>query len=264
MGLPKAVLLGKICKNFFIFVLTLIAQPLQAEAPSINHAMEKYAASSRVQEPAERQKLLNEALNLYLPYAERSPSALLLNNIGSVYFSLGEFGRAIALYRQAEALQPRDARIQANLAQAIEQAGVAHVQITRPIDHVLGVLRYLSRTERYAFALGGILLTFALFSLDLWLPGNGFRWPFRLASCATACLLLLLLAHYLLVPQRAVVLAATPVLSSCVFDQEPLAVARPGEMVEVFLTSPEPTWVKVRTCSYVVGYAQSRDLFFIE
>jgi tetratricopeptide (TPR) repeat protein len=50
------------------------------------------------------------------------PSAAVYFNLGNAYFKVGQLGRAVAAYRQAEGLAPRDPDVRANIQFARDQA----------------------------------------------------------------------------------------------------------------------------------------------
>jgi tetratricopeptide (TPR) repeat protein len=55
---------------------------------------------------------------------EEGPRVSVLNNLGSAYFRLGEYGRAILAFERALVLEPGDSGLRANLKLAQDQAAV--------------------------------------------------------------------------------------------------------------------------------------------
>lgn len=244
----------------FLFLATVSLQGLQP----IELAVQEQDAASSTTSQQEKQHLLNSALTIYLGYAKENPSGMLLSNIGSIYFSLGEYGAAIAYYHQAHALRPRDRMIQQNLRAAVSQAGVEHLQQERPITDFLG-LRWCSAAERSALALGAIAFTFIFFSLNLWLPLAGFRLIWRGAAICTLLLLCSLVWFNLFVSQQAVVLHATPLRPSLEAPAtEPgLPTIRAGEVVEVLESDASSHSTRVQTAAEAIGYIPREDVYFV-
>jgi tetratricopeptide (TPR) repeat protein len=228
-------------------------------------ATEKYLAGEQSTSPEEREKLFNEALAIYLASSKDHPSGMLLNNIGGVYFYLGEYGTAISYFRRAALLMPRNTVIQKNLRTAVVRADVALLQQERPLADALG-FRWCSPLERAAFALGAIAITFIFFTLDLWLPSFGFLWLWRVAATLTLALLFAYVWYALFIPQQAVVIQAVPLRASSetVFTEAALTTVRPGEVVEVLGTDASHHWVRVRTALATTGYLPGQDLCFVQ
>ena len=245
-----------------LFCLLLATTSLWALQP-IEVAVQEQNAASSAFTPQEKQYLLNAALATYLEHAADSPSGMLLSNIGSVYFSLGELGTAIAYYHQAHALLPRNALIQQNLHTAIEQAGVAHLQQPKPITNLLG-LQWCSPAERSALVVGAIAVTLVFFSLNLWFPSVSFLIAWRTAAICTALLLSSLIWYTLFVPQQAVVLHAAPLRPSpeAASTELGLPTVRAGEVVQVLAPGPHNDVLQVQTALETVGYIPRNDLCF--
>jgi tetratricopeptide (TPR) repeat protein len=233
--------------------------------PRIEAATEKYLAGERAASTEERQELFNEALSIYLVYAKGHPSGMLLNNIGNIYFYLGDFGMAISYYRRAAMLMPRDSIIQKNLCIALSRADVTSLQQERPLSDALG-LRWCSPLERSSFAIGSIAITLVFFSLNLWLPSFGFLWLWRTSAILTLAFLTALVWYALIVSPQAVVVKAAPLRASseASFTQPAVTTVRPGEVVEVIGTDESHQWVRVKTASQATGFLPGQDLCFIE
>ena len=249
-----------LCLSFFA-----LAYAVSPEVPHVEVAAEKYLAAEKAASPEERERLLNEALAIYLVYAKSHPSGMLLNNIGNVYFYLGDYGMAICYYQRAELLMPRDPRIQKNLHIAISQADVVNFQQERPIADALG-FRWCSPLERALCAIGAIAVTLIFFSLNLWLPSFGFVWLWRMSAVLTLAFLSALVWYALVVPVQAVVLKAAPLRASSetVFTEPTLTTVRPGEVVDVVGTDESHHWVRVRTQAQTTGFLPGQDVCFIE
>ena len=245
-----------------ILACFVLASP--AEAPRLEMASEKYIAAERSTTPEEREQLFNESLTIYLSYAKEHPSGMLLNNIGNIYFYLGDFGLAISYYRRAAVLMPRDSVIQKNLHLVLDRAGVASLQQERPLSDALG-FRWCSPLERVALGMGAIAMTLVFFSLNLWLRSFGFSWLWRISAIVTVAFLGACAWYDLVVPQQAVVVKAAPLRASsdAPFTEPAVTTVRPGETVEVLGTDASRHWIRVRTASKATGYLPGQDLCFV-
>jgi tetratricopeptide (TPR) repeat protein len=245
----------------------LFATPMTtpSRSPRVEEGTEKYLEGEKAGTPEERQKLFNEALSIYLAYAKDHPSGMLLNNIGNVYFYLGDLGTAICYYRRATVLMPRDSIIQKNLRVALAQADVTHLQQPRPLFDALA-LRWCSPFERAALSIGLIASTFIFFTLNLWLPSLGFLWLWRASAILTLALLWALVWYALFVSPQAVVIKAAPLRASSdtSFSGPSVTTVIPGEVVEVLDTDASHHWARVKTASQTTGYLPGQDLCFIE
>ena len=255
---------GCVFRHVMSIVFCLLAATPLCGLQPIEVAVQEQHAAISAPTPQEKQRFLNSALAIYLEYAQDNPSGMLLSNIGSVYFSLGEFGTAIAYYRQAQSLLPRSTAIQQNLQLAVTQALVEPFQQRRPMTDLIG-LQWCSPAERSAIAAGAIAFSVVVFSLDLWFPLVGFLFVWRTAALCTTLLLSSLAWHTLFVPQQATVMRATilrpsPEASSA----EPgLPTIRAGEVVEVLESDLLSCTTRVQTASESIGYLSRGDICFV-
>lgn len=93
-----------------------------------------------------------------------------LYNLGNAYFKINRIGKAVACYRRAFELEPRDSDIRANLAFAMRKAGDELVPSGMP-EVLYTLYRYLSQKE-----LGGLFWLLCWFSL---IPGTACLWSAR-------------------------------------------------------------------------------------
>jgi tetratricopeptide (TPR) repeat protein len=83
-------------------------------------------------------------------------------NAGNAYFRAGDFGRAIANYRKAKIFRPRDARLDANLRQALAVAPGRLAQPPEPFwKHILFWSEWLSFPEKFQAIFGVFCLGLA-------------------------------------------------------------------------------------------------------
>ena len=114
-------------------------------------------------------------------------SAAIYFNRGNAYFKLGQLGRAILSYRQAERLAPRDPDLRANLQFARTQArgGLAF-----PVDWSGRWLGTLTVNEWTALTAVAFWVVFALLALGQWRPELGRRWRTTLWSAGLLTIIL--------------------------------------------------------------------------
>ena len=129
-----------VLRMFFLYLsFVFLTAAAWTEQPRVESATDAYLAALHTTVPEERQQLLNQALSIYLSSSPDHPSGKLLNNIGNIYFTLGNYGMAICYYRRAAAQMPRDGAIQKNLKAAVSRAGVASLQQDRPLYDAIGL-----------------------------------------------------------------------------------------------------------------------------
>jgi tetratricopeptide (TPR) repeat protein len=115
-------------------------------------------------------------------------SVALYYNLGNAYFKSGQIGKAIAAYREAEKMTPRDPDIRANLQFARNQIQGP----TLPPGRAQRVLGKLSLNEWTLLAAAALWLCFLILALREWRPS--LKRPLRLYVFAAAIATLLLLA----------------------------------------------------------------------
>jgi hypothetical protein len=113
-------------------------------------------------------------------------SVALYYNLGNAYFKNGQIGKAIAAYREAEKMTPRDPDIRANLQFARNQIQGPTLTPTRG-ERALGKL---TLNEWTLLAAAGLWLCFVILALREWRPS--LKRPLRpyLSVAAIACVLL--------------------------------------------------------------------------
>ena len=113
-------------------------------------------------------------------------SAALLFNLGNAHFKAGQAGHAIAAYRRAEQLSPRDADLRANLQFVRSQVQGPTIRPNR-IERSLSML---SLNEWTGLSAGAMWVTFGLLALKQFRPtlAVSLRLWTRLAAVATLLL----------------------------------------------------------------------------
>jgi hypothetical protein len=231
---------------------------------SVEAGVRKYREAVESTNPEKKAILLNEALAIYLPYAKEDPSGKLLSNIGDVYYSFGQYGYAIGYYRRALVLQPKDKAIEHNLQVAVKSAQVENVQISQPFFEAIGY-QWWAPNERRGLALGLVLVTFFIFSLNVWMPLIGFSIPWRILLVCSVLYVGPMLLCAAFQEMTAVVLRAAPLRNLSGPRENVMGISvDPGEMVYVEGSANFPELVRVRTVSGICGGLSREDLMFIE
>src|ERR1043166_2151686 len=115
-------------------------------------------------------------------------SVALYYNLGNAWFKSGQIGKAIAVYREAEKLNPRDPDIRANLQFARNQIQGPTLAPSRG-QRLLGKL---TLNEWTTLAAAALWLCFAILALREWKPS--LKRPLRLYLFAVAVATILLFA----------------------------------------------------------------------
>jgi tetratricopeptide (TPR) repeat protein len=114
-------------------------------------------------------------------------SVALYFNLGNAYFKSGQIGKAIAIYREAEKITPRDPDIRANLQFARNQIQGPTLAPSRG-ERVLGKL---TLNEWTLFAAAAVWLCFLILALREWRPGLKRSLRIYLFVAASAAIFLL-------------------------------------------------------------------------
>jgi tetratricopeptide (TPR) repeat protein len=183
-------------------------------------------------------------------------------NYGNAEFKSGNFGRAIAAYRQAAQLTPRDAEVRANLDFARNQVQGPTLRESR-WSRTAGWLGLLTLNEWTGLAAGALWLTFALLAvtqirpaLKLTLRGFVFGAVFvTLLSCA--CLGVDAAIHFS--RQTAVVVAPDVTARSGPFD-EAQSVFTAHNGAELAVLDHRDNWLQVTDGSGRIGWLQRQQV----
>jgi hypothetical protein len=252
--IPNFLMCLGICSLFFSFGFA---------EDSIEVALEKYGAAERTEVRSEKEELFNDALKIFLGFAKKNPSGKLFYNIGNTYFYLGDYGLAIAYYRKAEQLIPRDPLLRKNLAQAIDQADVHGYQIERPFEKIV-CFQWCSPAERRLLLLGIAIFCFFIFSLHIWFPFRLFQYVWVGSFALLLLLLFSFLWHQYFSLPDAVVVKASVLHVAETASTGATFVLHPGEMVEVISVDPEKSWVRVKTSASMTGYLSGDTVYVID
>jgi tetratricopeptide (TPR) repeat protein len=231
---------------FGLCLLKVWATEISADFESANRLYEKgdYASAATAY-----QKLADTG---------RASSALLFN-LGNAYFKNGQLGRAIAAYRQAQQLNPRDPDIRANLKFALN-AVPGNPGRDSPLDRALGLLTLNER---------GLWTTIALWilfgSLIIAQARPNLRNNFRSITVAAGIFAALFGAWYLqgliarATEREVVVIAPTSIVRFGPLEESQVSFnVRDGNVLNLLGTKDR--WLQVADASNRIGWIQQSDV----
>ena len=133
-----------------------------------DQAYEDYTQGEKSITIAERTKFFNMALVEYKKLEGSNASGKLLYNIANTYFQLGEYGQALLYYNRALIEKPRNEKIKANMAVALEKVGVLNASRSRVWEILFFFHHKFSLKERQiAFLFFGIIAVL-IWSVYIW------------------------------------------------------------------------------------------------
>lgn len=135
-------------RSGFLVALLLLSLTVRAEGPSFDDANRLYEQGKYREAVAGYEQVL----------ASGTRSSALWFNLGNAHFKAGHVGDAIAAYRQAEQLAPRDADVRANL-------DFARRQVTGPTVHANWLQRTLTTFTTNEWTLLAMIPVWAWFAL---------------------------------------------------------------------------------------------------
>jgi tetratricopeptide (TPR) repeat protein len=182
-------------------------------------------------------------------------SPALYYNLGNAFFKSGQIGRAIAAYRQAEEISPRDPDLRANLQFARNQVQGPTLR-KREWQRWLGTL---SLNEWTWLSAGAIWLTFGLLTARQFRPSLGRslqNWTFAsgaIAALSVVCVALAVAASAS--RTTAIVIAPEAAVRSGPFEESPNAfTARDG--AELRVLDQKGDWLQVTDGTRRVGWVK--------
>lgn len=249
-------------RHLFLFLFLLVASSrVLSGAVVIDPAYERYSEAEQTKDSAQRKKLFNDALTLYLQSESEKSSGLFYYNIANTYFQLGEYGYAILYYYKAEKKLPRDSFIKNNLGVALEKAKVLEPSKTIVQEYLFDPLLFFhtdfSHNEKIIISLLFLFLAFALYSLYIW--SDQVRWFKKMALFFFFLVLIFVSsiawAEFLSTPE-AVLIRPTLLRVDAGGQYAPVqnAAVIPGMKVKIVTVEKNGTWLKVLLPSGAEGY----------
>lgn len=249
----------------FLFLLFM----LRSNEEALSKADSQYRKGEMAATIAERQKSFNEALDLYLSleneYNPKFGTGRLYFNIANTYFQLDEIPRALLFYERANALRPRDHRVQRNMDIARKKLGIPPKDDVAPFEKVFFFHNYLSLPERLQLFFGLSLLCFILASVFLWTKRLLY---YRLAVGTSIVVLLMMLSlgytHYFSSVEgiliRSIDLRRDAGNQYAKVGGEPISA---GTKVEILDIRPDGQWLKVLAPNGDLGYVPQESIGLI-
>ena len=211
-------------------------------APMVRAEMDADRAFAAARDAYERQQFEEAAAHYESILSNGFASAELHFNLGNTRYRLGDTGRAVAEYRRALYLRPRDPDLRANLAIAQQQAGA--LSATEPAW--MQVLGRVSRTEWRSIALVAYWLT-SWIGVAYFLAGRpAVLRRAALVTLAAALLALAGLQRWRLLdshPEAVVTRAGAQALFAPMENAQPHFALPPGSLVRV--REHSGSWIKV-------------------
>ena len=233
----------------------LSQQPSCAEdfAASFEAANKLYAEGKFVEAAGAYQKILETG--------QASPA--LYFNLGNAFFKSSQIGRAIAAYRQAERISPRDPDLRANLQFARNQVQGPTLKPGR-WQRLLGTLNL---NEWSWLSAGAVWLTFALLTARQLRPALARSLKnWTLAAGSTAVLLIVCFAMAFVttaITKIAIITAPEAAVRSGPFDESPNAfTARDGAELQVL--DQKGDWLQVTDGTRHLGWVKSGSVLVTE
>ncbi len=215
----------------------LIGLLLMGSALTAN--MESYQKGVAATSSRERAAAINKVLAGLLVQEESVRSGELDYNIGNCFFLLREYPMAIAYYKKAQRLLPRNRQLTENLGQAEQALGLLPGE-GRGLPVTAGEFR--------SMAVAGVILTTLL-----WLARR------RMGSLFVSVVVLFLVAAGMQGPtSSATVLSEASLRIGAGKGYASTTRLRPGTSLEVVEKGPE--WTQVKTSSGVAGFLPSSAL----
>jgi hypothetical protein len=186
-------------------------------------------------------------------------SAAVLYNLGNAFFKSGQLGRAIATYRRAQQVAPRDPDLRANLLFARNQTQGP----TLGTSKWQGWLKRLTLNEWTLLAVGAFWVTFILLAVEQWRP----RWKsvlrnyvivFVLATTLSCvCVGAALYQHYSV--GTAVVITQDAPLHNGPLDESPAPVTL-HDGAELRVLDHKDAWVQVSPDPLRIGWVRKEQV----
>jgi len=194
--------------------------------------------------------------------AQGAATVSVLFNQGNAWFKAGEKGRAIASYRQAQKLVPRDADVSANIAWARTKVGTTGTPRVEAMDRFLALL---TTNEWAVAAMVGVWGWFALMMAREWLPKILVLNPSGCWLLAVGAALIMVVAYTAKVRDQrmnAVVIASEATVRFGPLEEAQAAFTLP-DGAELLVTDRKGAWLEVRDGTGRRGWVASLNLVML-
>ncbi len=218
------------------------------------------------------QRKYQEAANAYQKLVQSEhPSAALYFNLGNAWFKAGQSGRAIAAYRQAERLAPREPNLRFNLNFVRKKVTGSDTAPTEGWRHWLATL---TLNEWTAMAMGASWLWFLLLALRELRPGlrktlAGYTATSGLAAILLAAILINALYDQSRIKQAVVIATNAVIRYGPLEESQVFYQLRDGSEVivldekELSVGGKNQSWLQVQDASRRVGWVQRDQVLLL-
>lgn len=246
----------------FVLIILVVATLflIRQTDPRILDADKSYAAGESAATVSTRKQAFNSALEEYLDleqdYNPQFGTGRLYYNIGNTYFQLEEYPLAVLYFLRAQALMPREEKVQQNLEITQDKLNLAKPAPANAFSNVFFFHSRLSLPERLQLFFGLSLFTLLFTSAFLWLNNRWIKNGIFLSLALTACMLLSLGYSRYISPIEAVIVRSTDLYRDAGkqyarANEQPLPA---GSQVEVLDSQINGKWFKVRLANNDLGF----------
>lgn len=251
----------KMFKLTFRYVSFLLFLSFSFSLNALQSVKEVYNQSLEAKTPAEKNLLLNKALNLSLKIDQESLSPYnlgwFLYDVGVLYFELEEYARAMLYFEKAKLFLPRENQIDFMIKEVNNKLSV-HEMLK---SFYIRAIEYFAIWEYVLWICFLLLLFFTSGSIFIWQKKEVFRKATLI--CFLFCVIvssLALLRHFS-TPLKAIVIESSLLRMgpSLQFQPVNLKPLMQGEMLFVLEVIQEGAWLKVRTKEGTIGYVEGNQ-----
>lgn len=227
----------------FFFILSILTGTLLNE--------------ERVEKPAEKEKQMNEALEIYASnmnqFEPKFGNGKIYYNLANTFYQLGEYPYALLYYNKALLLRPYDQFVLKNMRLAEKQMGFRESTptVTFPMPTLLQFFSLFS------------LLFFTFWSLWLWVPRKLYR-NLAIAMCILSSFLLVGVIYKQYFSKiEGIVVTASPLYYEALQDKKGQHHVFSGSKVTILGEVKEGEWLKILTGEGNLGYVPSKSVRII-
>lgn len=229
------------------FVASVLMGMGSLHADELARANAAYLEGQQSRNPAQQERLYNQALRYYLDLEGTFGSSKLYARIADCYYQLTQYGWAVLYYKRALNLAPRDAEIRQHLTLAQQKVGV-----NEPVGKF-----GLSFNERLMVAVVLLVALVGVLSAMIWLPPTRFIFlSSALLALATVAAILSLLYSSYVTPLQAVVVRSSPLYELPREDalKEREQALLEGRTLRVLGVEDQGQWLRVKSNTGQEGY----------
>jgi hypothetical protein len=246
-----------VCLVFASIVSALFRQD---PSSSLEEAETNYKAGESATTSEGRERAFNRALELYASLEETYHPTMgngkLYYNLANTFYQLEAYPWALLNAYRAQALRPRDERVQTTIDKAKENLKLSHTAESSPFQSLLFFHTKFSLPERIQIFCFFVFLAFLTFSLCIWSEKKGWRAVGVVCTAASALWLASLGYSYYLAPIEGVLIRSTLLYRDAgkqyaPVNQEPVP---SGEKLSILDTAARGEWLKVETPDETIGF----------